>query len=233
MSSEEGIIAAHEGGPSEDAVIKLFTSGDLIDLDPKQKAQYLAALCNKLGLNPLSKPFDILYLKDPNGKQRAILYANRTASDQLRKIHNIKLELVYEGPLKLGDVVRDDVYRVDFDVTLGERTERHVGCVSIGGLQGEALANAIMKCFTKASRRGTLSIVGLGLPDESEVDTIPGVVSMSQPAPRVLQPADSPGMGNADYTVPSMPAVRMPTPETNTQPVAFPRPLPAAKPPLR
>jgi len=225
----EGIVAVVQApnpseAPSDEAIIKLFTTGDLIDLDPKQKAQYLAALCGKLGLNPLSKPFDILYVKDQSGKQKAILYANRTASDQLRKIHNIRTEVVYDGPLKIGELVREDVYRVDIDITFGERTERHVGCVSIGGLQGEALANAIMKCHTKALRRATLSIVGLGLPDESEVDTIPGVIT--QPAPRVLQPPV-----DTDYTVPSMPRVDVST-QTNPN-IQFPRPLPAAKPPVK
>lgn len=197
--------------PSDDALIKLFTSGDLIDLDPRQKGLYLKALCEKLGLNPLSKPFDILYLKGPDGKTRAILYANRTASDQLREIHNIKSQVVYEGPLTLGTVVREDVYRVDLDITKGDRTERAVGCVSIAGLSGEALSNAIMKCWTKAMRRGTLSIVGLGLPDESEIDSIPNA------GPRILNPS-----------VPPEPLDDQPRAN-----VTFPRPLPAAKPPIK
>ena len=46
--------------------------------------------------------------------------------------------------------------------------------MSIAGLKGEAKANAIMKAETKAKRRVTLSIVGLGWTDESEVDSIPG-----------------------------------------------------------
>ncbi len=43
----------------------------------------------------------------------------------------------------------------------------------IEGLKGEARANAIMKCVTKAKRRVTLSICGLGMLDETEVDSIP------------------------------------------------------------
>lgn len=219
------LVAVPSGAPpTEDALIKLFTSGDLIDLDPRQKAQYLAALCSKTGLDPLSKPYDILYVKGPDGKQRAILYANRTASDQLRKIHDIRTSVVYEGLLQLGTTTREDVYRVDLDVTLGERTERHVGLVSIAGLSGEAMANAIMKCHTKALRRGTLSIVGIGLPDESEVDTIPGRIPVTEAAPRLLTPtAEAPAL---DKTIPAM---AMPQP---TAPL-FPKPLPAAKPPVR
>jgi hypothetical protein len=46
--------------------------------------------------------------------------------------------------------------------------------VLIGKLQGEARANAVMKAITKAKRRVTLSICGLGLMDESEALTLPG-----------------------------------------------------------
>lgn len=221
MSEEVAVVPQP---PTEDALIKLFTSGDLIDLDPRQKGLYLKALCDKLGLNPLSKPFDILYLKGPDGKMRAILYANRTCSDQLREIHDIRSEVVYEGPLMLGTTVREDVYRVDLNITKGERTERAVGCVAIAGLSGEALSNAIMKCWTKAMRRGTLSIVGLGLPDESEVDSIPGVTSA--PAPRLLNPTLPPDVAR-DFA-----AADAVNPALNPN-VLFPKPLPAAKPPVR
>ena len=43
-----------------------------------------------------------------------------------------------------------------------------MGVVSIAGLKGEALANAMMKAETKAKRRATLSICGLGWMDEVE-----------------------------------------------------------------
>ena len=53
------------------------------------------------------------------------------------------------------------------------RTDESTGVVSIGNLKGDFLANACMKAETKAKRRVTLSIVGLGFLDESEAETIP------------------------------------------------------------
>jgi hypothetical protein len=47
------------------------------------------------------------------------------------------------------------------------------GAVNINGLRGEALANALMKAETKAKRRATLSLCGLGMLDETEVSDIP------------------------------------------------------------
>ena len=46
------------------------------------------------------------------------------------------------------------------------------GAVNVAGLKADALANAYMKAITKAKRRATLSISGLGWIDESEIETI-------------------------------------------------------------
>jgi hypothetical protein len=53
------------------------------------------------------------------------------------------------------------------------------------------MANALMKAETKAKRRVTLSICGLGMLDESEVESIPGaaVEPLALPAPVVAAPA--------------------------------------------
>ncbi|MGE5594790.1 MAG: hypothetical protein ACM3S1_01995 [Hyphomicrobiales bacterium] len=52
------------------------------------------------------------------------------------------------------------------------RTDESVGAVSVKGLQGENLANALMKAETKATRRVTLSVAGLGWLDETEVASV-------------------------------------------------------------
>ena len=46
-----------------------------------------------------------------------------------------------------------------------------------------------MKAETKAKRRATLSICGLGLLDESEVETIPGAHAVPSPAPEAGEPS--------------------------------------------
>lgn len=54
------------------------------------------------------------------------------------------------------------------------RIDEDYGVVAVGSLAGEALANLSMKAVTKAKRRVTLSICGLGMLDETEVVTVPG-----------------------------------------------------------
>ena len=64
-----------------------------------------------------------------------------------------------------------------------------MGAVSTAGLKGEALANSMMKATTKSKRRVTLSICGLGMLDETEIDSIPA--SAKGRAPVVMPQARS------------------------------------------
>jgi hypothetical protein len=62
--------------------------------------------------------------------------------------------------------------------------------VTVGHLKGDALANALMKAETKAKRRVTLSIAGLGWLDETELETIP------QSRPAVAPDQEAPAEGH-------------------------------------
>ena len=53
-----------------------------------------------------------------------------------------------------------------------------MGCVAVGHLKGERLANAMMKCEIKAKRRVTLSICGLGMFDEAELESFRDAASI-------------------------------------------------------
>jgi hypothetical protein len=66
----------------------------------------------------------------------------------------------------------EDIYTVTAraeDMT--GRTDESCGVVSLKGFQGEARSNKIMCAETKAKRRVTLSICGLGWLDETEVES--------------------------------------------------------------
>lgn len=140
----------------------VLIGGDLSKLSPADRVSYYEAVCKSLGLNPLTQPFQYITL---NGK--LVLYARRDATDQLRSVNHVNItRLVRER--------YEDVYTVTASAsTTDGRQDESMGAVSIAGLKGEALANAMMKGETKAKRRVTLSIVGLGWLDETEVETIP------------------------------------------------------------
>lgn len=143
----------------EQALVK----GDLTDLDSEQRINYYVKVCSSLNLNPYTRPFDYLIL---NGK--TVLYARKDATDQLRKLH--KVSIVRLEREQIGELMVVTASATGAD----GRSDSAIGAVPVQGLKGEALANALMKAETKAKRRVTLSLCGLGMTDESEVDSIPG-----------------------------------------------------------
>jgi hypothetical protein len=159
---QNGRDVATVGPPSPaDVIERVLIHGDLKDLNAEQRTEYYRRICAALGVNHLTKPFAFLTL---NGK--LVLYALRDCTDQLRRIHGVSV--VESTQEEIGDV-----YIVVCKVQNAEgRTDIARGAVHIGGLQKEALANALMKAETKAKRRATLSICGLGLLDETEVEDI-------------------------------------------------------------
>lgn len=142
---------------------KVLLHGNLAGLSPEQKNSYYLEVCKIVGLNPLTKPFDFITFQ---GKE--VMYANKGCGEQLRMVHKIGLRIVAREKI-------DDIYVVTSDaVTPDGRTDSSTGAVNIKGLYGDNLANAMMKAETKAKRRVTLSICGLNMLDETEVETIPG-----------------------------------------------------------
>lgn len=141
---------------------QVLVMGDLARLTPEQRNTYYKAVCDSLGLNPLTKPFEFIVL---NGK--LTMYARKDCTDQLRKIHGVSIRIVNREEMsELMVVTAEATDRTG-------RTDSSIGAVSIANLKGEAKANALMKAETKARRRVTLALCGLGMLDETEVDTIP------------------------------------------------------------
>lgn len=141
---------------------QVVMQGDLSRLNPEQRVIYYRKVCESSGLNPYTNPFAYISL---NGK--LTLYAKKDCTEQLRKINGVSIE-------GLDDKVVDDLYIVKARARDKHgRTDESTGAVSFANLKGEAKANAIMKAETKAKRRVTLSICGMGWTDESEIDSIP------------------------------------------------------------
>ena len=165
--------------PDAGAIIEqVITKGDLSAMQPAERARYYVQVCRSIGVNPLTQPFQYITLNN-----RLTLYATRGCTDQLRERRKITAHVVSRERM-------DDVYIVTVRVTIhpgtpDERSDEAIGAVSIGGLKGDFLANALMKAETKGKRRATLSLIGLGWLDEGEVETIPGAMV------RPIDPAES------------------------------------------
>jgi hypothetical protein len=166
---------------------RVLISGDLSKLNADERVSYYNAVCTSVGLNPLTRPFDYLRL---NGKE--LLYANKNCTDQLRKIHSVSIA-------DLDAKTVGDIYVVVAKAQdAGGRTDAATGAVNVKGLSGDALANALMKTETKAKRRVTLSICGLSMLDETEVETIPGAARIELPkAPAPASTSAAPATSGA------------------------------------
>jgi hypothetical protein len=152
---------------------------DLSGLTADQRVSYYGAVCKSLGLNPLTQPFSYLTLNN-----KLVLYAKRDCTDQLRKINGISIVRIERE--QVGDVYSVTAYAR----TANGREDSSIGAVFVGTKKGEDFANAMMKAETKAKRRVTLSISGLGMLDETEVETIPD----ARPAPPVPVVAPAPAI---------------------------------------
>lgn len=154
---------------------------DLSKLTPDQRSDLYAKVCSSIGINPLTQPFQYLQL---GGK--LVFYATRNCTDQLRSLNQVSVTIQSREKV-------DDLYVVNARATLpGGRTDESIAAVQLTGLKGDALANAIMKCETKAKRRVTLSICGLSFMDESEVETVRGAVPIDVTEAHALPPSPQP-----------------------------------------
>jgi len=160
---------------------KLVLKGDLSGLSETERMDYYFRFCEHLGLDPVTRPFDLLNL---SGK--LVLYAHKGCTDQLRKKYGVSVTDLR------GETIQD-CYRV---TALGRdhtgRTDASTGVVKVGGLLGDNYANAVMKAETKAKRRLTLSLCGLGMLDESEIETIPGAMTVDFQSGEPIEPDGSP-----------------------------------------
>jgi len=149
---------------------QLILQGDLSKLSAGDKVRYYNGYCERMGLDPFTKPFDILRL---NGKE--VLYCTRSGTQQLNKLHKVShLITSRDTNAEAG------VYIVTSKASLPDgRCTESIGAVNIAGLKGEMYANAIMKAETKAKRRATLDLLGLGVLDESEAETIPNATTVA------------------------------------------------------
>ena len=142
-------------------VEQVVLAGDLSQLGPSERVNYYKAVCDSLGLNPLTRPFEFLKLQG-----RLILYPRAALADQLRRLHQVSID-------NIERITNKNLYTVIVrGHTADGRTDEASASVDISKLGNSLLANACMKCETKAKRRFTLSIIGLGWLESVSVDAI-------------------------------------------------------------
>src|SRR6516165_8649753 len=166
--------------PAADIMESVLIKGDLARLTPQERVAYYNAVCKSIGVNPLTQPLAYMNLQG-----KLSLYAKRDCADQLRRLRNVSIEILRQG-------LSDDLYSVHVQATDGTgRKDEDLGVVPLpANIKGEFRANMILKAVTKAKRRVTLSICGLGFLDETEVESIPGAKIEAAPSREQLSIAE-------------------------------------------
>ena len=153
---------------SQETINSIILNGDLSKLSETQLSGYYIYRCQLLGLDPSTKPFDLLKLQG-----KLILYANKSCAANLRALNKISTMILEEREWNGLLIIRVRAWYPD------GRQHEDEGFASLAGLGGDALGNARLKALTKATRRAILHLCGLGELDESEVESIPGAKKQS------------------------------------------------------
>jgi hypothetical protein len=196
MGSELSTTKASDLDPA--ILFSLVTGGDCAKLNDNQKLAYYKARCEAAGIDPRCQPFQFLNLQG-----KVVLYALKGATDQLASKHGIKVEIA-------SQVTEAGIRTVTVRATAkdGRQTDE-IGAVSVEGVKGDQLCNAYMKAVTKAKRRAVLSLCGLGMMDETEIETVPNAVPLVVPI--IEHPAPPPTPAPVGVATPK------PTPQVTQQ----------------
>ena len=146
-----------------DTEVSAILSGNIGALSPIAQAAVIEYRCCQMKLDPLTNPLIKVQVK---GSNKIILYARKEAAEQLRVAHGVTVTLISEQ-------ITPDFYKVVLNFKHADgREEPNAGVEAIGAAKGEGLANAMLKAWSKALRRGTLAITGAGVSDIG--DSAPG-----------------------------------------------------------
>jgi hypothetical protein len=165
---------------SEELTSKVVLDGDLSKLSIPERAAYYVACCRHLGLEPATRPFDLL--KQGNAVK---LYPNAVCAQQLNSKHKCSHKIL---KIERDDVMNVLVVQVEMTTADG-KSEVDIGAVPVYPKMGaEDYANALKKAVTQAKRRSTLSGFGvLGGADLNEQEAAQMIVMDSD----VIVPAEA------------------------------------------
>jgi hypothetical protein len=158
---------------ADPTVIDQLIRGDVSSIPREALLRYVFTFCERVGISPLAVPFSLM--KTQRGMQ---LVANRNFYDAVASKYSVSRECVGEGFFE-GTKLYFTRYRA---TTPDGRVTEDMALVDTAGLNGNDLANAIMKAHTKGRNRVTRAHLGFPFPDETEAETVPGasVVGIEQ-----------------------------------------------------
>ncbi|MDA4129160.1 MAG: hypothetical protein OK457_00160 [Thaumarchaeota archaeon] len=188
--------------------------GDLSKLTPIEQEAYVLSACEFLQVPPELGVVGLQLMDTGDGARQLILYVKRGATDIIRDRRKICVDSLDEanGEGYIG-------WKVKGHDSTG-RTEIAVGAVSIKGLTGRAIADAVAFAQTKAMRRMTLQFAGGGFLDELEInEKTTSIANSAQSLKEISQPIAAPNIQagkditDASKTIPASTPTTPPPPQ--------------------
>ncbi len=145
------------------------------------KVKYALAICKSLDIPTPLNPFKFIDLSKAKNGSKVVLYATKEAAELLAERNKLSVNISN----KYFD--RDaNLYVVEVRVSTRDgRTIDNLAAISMAGASGEERCNRMMKCVSKAVRRGVFSAVGLSVVDDDEKQYIEHGPSMYATPPAI------------------------------------------------
>lgn len=172
-------------------MIGLFSAnGSIHHLDTSTKSMLLVKLCNMIGLNQYTRPFRVY--RNLQGEE--FIYATKDCCAQLRHLFSISIT-------SLQDKIVDNIVIVTASgINKFNRMSMEIGSVNLNEYanDNQDRANCIMWATTKAKRRLTLDLAGLGVLADVELRDMKEVVEYNvlEEAPKQLEKGTSTRVSN-------------------------------------
>lgn len=170
MNSEAATSTALSTPQMAELFSTLVLNSDLSKLSEPQRVEYYKLVCERVGLDPYRKPFDLILLQG-----KLTMYPNKECTAQLTAMNSLSVTII-DRSISNGLVIATARVHTQDGTDVDD-----IGVVPFPQAGPDAQANAIMKAVTKAKRRAILSACGLGMVDESELETITDVKEVPQP----------------------------------------------------
>ena len=153
-------------------IVAILARGNISSLSEEEKTQYYLELCYALKLDPRFRPVDFI-----EGKGNSLTpYLNKGATDALARAGSIQRITVVQPKV----IELDSVKCVMCVARATDPSGRYEERIATALLRNHE--NILMRVETKAYRRATLAVLGIGMLDESELDGIRGADALAEGA---------------------------------------------------
>ncbi len=169
-------LQIQSAGISSKMMNHFLQTGDVLHFKEEDKLKIMHMICNKLGVDPITRPVELLKLPATNKTpEREIWYLSSTGCEMIAAKWKMSFKIKDRGVDKEEGIAYCVMEATIPETNRVDEATAFVEC-AIKDMKGEIklffgtqMANARMKCETKARRRLIKRLAGLDYIDEDDV----------------------------------------------------------------